>query len=133
MYQKGFTMATEDYLQCPCGKIYSSPNDYTIVFVKKEQCEIDILCSNPACFLKELGYVKFIYDKDNSRVKINVASFYPPYVTWNTTRLGKDRALKLLETHLREVISRSINWKKVAEDLHPQCLETTHDHEGRGR
>lgn len=126
-------MSSEDFLQCPCGKIYKNPGDYTVVFVKKDQCEVDILCSNPACFLKELGYVKFSYDKDNQKVKVNVASFYPPYVTWNTTRLGRDKALRILESHLRELIGRNIDWRRVVEDLHPNCVEKIHVREEEAR
>ncbi|MEM0380846.1 MAG: hypothetical protein QXL41_01265 [Desulfurococcaceae archaeon] len=117
-------MGSELKLQCPCGKEYSIPNEYDIVFVKKDQCEIDILCSNPACFLKELGYIKFKIDRNSSKVKIEVASFYPPYVTWNATRLGRDNAMKLLETHLRSILENILDWKKIMNDSPTYCFET---------
>lgn len=116
-------MNSEIKLQCPCGKEYSSPNEYDIVFIKKDQCEIDILCSNPACFLKELGYVKFKVDKDAYKVKIEIASFYPPYVTWNATRLGKEKALGMLENHLRTILERALDWRKIVSDAPQQCCE----------
>ncbi len=110
------------YLQCPCGRIYKSPDEYRIVFLKKDQCEIDILCANPACHLKELGYVRFKIDKEQKKVRVEIASFYPPYVTWNATRLGREEALRLLEKHLRYIIERRIDWKKIMNDSPPQCF-----------
>ncbi len=111
----------QQVLQCPCGREYSSPDDYKIVFLKKDQCEIDILCANPACHLKELGYVKFGVDRENGKVEVEIASFYPPYVTWNATRLGRDTALKLLDKHLRYIIEKRIDWRKIAEEAPSTC------------
>ncbi len=114
-------MSTEEYLQCPCGKIYKSPEEYKLVFLKKEQCEIDILCANPACHLKELGYIKFKIDREHRKVHVEIASFYPPYVTWNATRLGRDKANKLLEEHLRYIIEKRIDWKRISEEAPDKC------------
>lgn len=122
-------MNSETRLQCPCGKEYASPEEYGLVFVKKDQCEIDILCSNPACFLKELGYVKFKLDRDSSKVKIEVASFYPPYVTWNATRLGKENALKMLEHHLRTILEKIVDWRKIMRDSPESCFEAVKSRE----
>jgi len=116
-------LSDEKTLQCPCGKEYGSPEEYKIVFIKKDQCEIDILCANPACHLKELGYIKFKVDRGNNKVFVETAAFYPPYVTWNATRLGREDALKLLESHLRYIIEKRIDWKKIAEDS-PSICET---------
>ncbi len=112
-----------EYLQCPCGKVYKDPNEYKLVFVKKEQCEIDIMCSNPACHLKELGYVKFKIDKKHRKVHVEIASFYSPYVTWNNTRLGKEKAMRLLEEHLRYIVEKRIDWSRIARDAPPNCEE----------
>jgi len=117
-------MSQEHYLQCPCGKEYRSPDEYKIVFVKKDQCEIDILCVNPACHLKELGYVKFKVDRESEKVLVEIAAFYPPYVTWNTTRLGREDALKLLNEHLMHIVKKRIDWRKVTEDA-PELCSTT--------
>ncbi len=116
-------MSNEIVLQCPCGREYRSPDEYKIVFVKKDQCEIDILCANPACHLKELGYIKFKADKEKGKIHVEIASFYPPYVTWNAARLGKDKALKQLDQHLRYIVEKRIDWKKIMEDLPEQCSE----------
>ncbi len=117
-------MASEEgVLQCPCGKEYRDPMEYKLVFVKKEQCEIDILCSNPACHLKELGYIKFKIDKTHRKVHVEIASFYSPYVTWNNTRLGKEKAMRLLESHLRFILEKRIDWKRIMEEAPPNCME----------
>lgn len=115
-------MASEKTLQCPCGKKYASPDEYKLVFVKKDQCEIDILCANPACHLKELGYVKFGIDKARNKAYIEIASFYPPYVTWNATRLSKEDALKLLEQHLRYIVEKRIDWRKIMMEMPDNCI-----------
>jgi len=114
-------VSSEKILQCPCGKEYRSPDEYKIVFLKKNQCEIDILCANPACHLKELGYVKFKVDREKGKVLIEVAAFYPPYVTWNATRMGRDEALKLLNEHLRYIVEKRIDWKKIVEEAPDNC------------
>jgi len=115
-------VSSEKTLQCPCGKEYASPDEYKLVFVKKDQCEIDILCANPACHLKELGYVKFGIDKARNKVYIEIASFYPPYVRWNATRLGKEDALKLLEQHLRYIVEKRIDWRKIMMEMPDNCI-----------
>lgn len=114
-------MSSSNVLQCPCGKDYESPDEYKIVFLKKDQCEIDILCVNPACHLKELGYIKFEVDREKMKILIEIAAFYPPYVTWNATRLGRENALKLLNEHLRHIIENRIDWKKIADETPSKC------------
>lgn len=111
----------QQYLQCPCGKTYKSPDEYKIVFIKKEQCEIDILCANPACHLKELGYAKFKVDREQKKVHVEIASFYSPYVTWNATRLGREKAKRLLEKHLRYIVEQRIDWTKIASEAPDAC------------
>ena len=106
----------EEIIQCPCGRYISSPAEYKLLYLKKEMNEIDILCPNDVCFLRELGFIKFDVD-DEGRLKITGASFYPPFVTWNTARLGTDKALKLLKGHLREIVTRYIDWARVKADV----------------
>ncbi len=116
-------MGEQDFLQCPCGRIIRSPSEYKLVFVKKEHCEIDILCPNPACHLKELGYIEFRVDKKHGKVLVKTAAFYPPYVTWNATRLGREKAVRMLEHHLSEIIRRQVDWKRISGEA-PEACET---------
>ncbi len=102
---------SEEYLQCPCGRVIKSSSDYKLLFLKKDLMEIDILCPNDACFLRELGYVRFKIV--NGVPKLEKAKFYPPYVTWNIARLGREKAVELLKRHLAEIVVR-IDWDKVA-------------------
>lgn len=103
-------------IQCPCGRYIDSPSEYKLLYLKKEMNEIDILCPNDACFLRELGFVKFEVD-EAGRLKVTGASFYPPFVTWNTARLGTDPALQVLRTHLKAIVQQYIDWKRVKEDV----------------
>ena len=103
----------EVVLQCPCGKEYRDPMEYKLLFVKKEQCEIVILCSNPVGHLKGLGYIKFKIDKTHRKVHVEITSLYSPYVTWNNTRLGNEKAVRLPESRLRFIPEKRIDWKRI--------------------
>ena len=46
-------------IQCPCGQNIIDYNDYLLLFLKKDMGEIDILCPNDYCYLRELGFLKF--------------------------------------------------------------------------
>jgi hypothetical protein len=98
-------------VQCPCGRIIEDPNEYKILFLKRELQEIDILCPNDSCYLRELGYVKF--EMHNRKAIFKEATFYPPYVTWNAGRLGAENSEKSLKDHLREIVTRVIDWEKI--------------------
>jgi hypothetical protein len=100
-------------IQCPCGREIEKPEDYKILFIKRELKEIDILCPNDACYLRELGYIQFEHKK--KKAKFKEASFYPPFVTWNAGRIGSEEAEKLLKTQLKGVAKR-VNWKRLSED-----------------
>ncbi len=113
---KEMSKEEEVRIQCPCGRYIDSPSEYKLLYLKKEMNEIDILCPNDACFLRELGFVKFEVD-DAGRLKVTSASFYPPFVTWNTARLGTEVAVRLLKEHLRAIVQRYIDWKRVKEDV----------------
>ncbi len=97
-------------IQCPCGRIIEDPEEYKVLYLKHEMREIDILCPNDACYLRELGYVKF--DIENGKAKFKEASFYPPFVTWNAGRLGFENAEKLLKSHLKHIVER-IDWERI--------------------
>ncbi|HID91234.1 TPA: hypothetical protein EYP44_04660 [Candidatus Bathyarchaeota archaeon] len=103
----------QERVQCPCGRIITNADEYNLLFLKKEMYEIDILCPNDSCYLRELGYVKFEMRGDAARFK--EASFYPPFVTWNTARLGDD-AMRLLKGQLRDIVVKVIDWAKIARD-----------------
>jgi len=100
-------------IQCPCGRIIENPDEYKVLYLKHEMREIDVLCPNDACYLRELGYVKFNLEK--GQAKFREASFYPPFVTWNSGRLGFDEAEKMLKSHLSQVV-RKIDWKRIGRE-----------------
>ena len=99
-----------DRIQCPCGTFIEDPNDYKVLYLKHEMKEIDILCPNDACYLRELGYVKF--EIENGKAKFKEASFYPPFVTWNSGRLGFEKADKILKEHLKAIV-KNIDWDRI--------------------
>lgn len=98
-------------IQCPCGRIIEDPEEYKVLYLKRELKEIDILCPNDSCYLRELGFIKF--DVEKGKAKFKEASFYPPFVTWNSGRLGYENAEKLLKAHLKSMLKR-IDWKRIA-------------------
>jgi len=108
--------AEEPKIQCVCGRIIESAADYKLLYLKKEQNEIDILCPNDVCYLRELGFIRFRVD-ENGNPKVERASFYPPFVTWNVSRLGRDVAMKLLRQHLKDLVTRYVDWDKIREDI----------------
>jgi len=105
-------MSEENSIQCPCGRIIEDPEEYKVLFLKRELQEIDILCPNDSCYLRELGYIKFEI-KDNKAV-FKEASFYPPFVTWNSGRLGSDVAEKILKEHLKKIAQR-LDWERLGQ------------------
>jgi hypothetical protein len=105
-------MSESEQIQCPCGKVIVNTNDYKVLFLKRELKEIDVLCPNESCYLRELGYIRF--DVKNKKAIFKEASFYPPLVTWNAGRLGWEKAEKLLKAHLK-AISKGLDWKSLTE------------------
>jgi len=96
-------------VQCPCGRQINDASEFKLVFLKKELNEIDILCPNETCYLRELGYVRFnIVD---GKPKFQEASFYPPFVTWNKSQLGEAEAEKTLKQMLKDIVTKYIDWK----------------------
>ena len=108
----------EEYVQCVCGRIIKSPADYKVVFIKKENRELDILCPNDTCYLRELGFIQFRLEGEKPRIL--KATFYSPFVTWNVARFGKEKAMRLLKQHLQELIRRYIDWNKIVEETKKQ-------------
>jgi len=102
-------------VECPCGTRIDNPSRYPLLFLKKELFEIDILCPNDMCYLRELGYVKF--DLSAGEAVFREASFYPPFVTWNATQMGKSEAQRILKEHLRDIVTKHIDWREVAQTM----------------
>jgi len=116
-------MSIEGSIQCPCGTIISDPKQYKIVFLRKEAFEIDILCPNDLCYLKELGYVKFKVNDDNS-IKLIKAEFNTPFVTWNSSRIGYEKTSEELKKHLKKIVLELIDWDKIKWYLTEKVSET---------
>lgn len=108
-----------DYIQCVCGRVIKDPSEYKVIFIKKENREIDILCPNDTCYLRELGFIQFELEEDD-KPKITKASFYSPFVTWNVARLGREKAMELLKQHLQTITRRLIDWRKIVEETKKQ-------------
>jgi len=108
----------QEYIQCVCGRLIKDPSEYKVVYIKKENRELDILCPNDTCYLRELGFIQFRLEGDKPR--ITKATFYSPFVTWNVARLGKDKATQLLKQHLQTLIRRCIDWNKIVEETKKQ-------------
>ena len=108
----------KEYIQCVCGRSIRDASEYKVVYIKKENRELDILCPNDTCYLRELGFVQFKLEGD--KPKITKASFYSPFVTWNVARLGKDRATKLLKQHLQDIVRKYVNWDRIVEETKKQ-------------
>lgn len=99
-------------IQCPCGRVIENPGDYTLLYLKHELREIDILCPNDACYLRELGYVRFEFR--DKQAKFKEATFYPPFVTWNSGRIGHENSEALLKSHLKEIVTKMIDWARIS-------------------
>lgn len=109
-------MADEkEFIQCPCGRIIRGADEYRLVFLRRGAFEVDILCPNEVCYLKELGYVKFRFN--DGGIVLESAEFYPPFVTWNSSRLGFEKTSNILKKHLRIIVRELINWDEVKRTL----------------
>ncbi len=104
-------MAESEKVQCPCGRVIEDPEEYKVLYLKHELQEIDILCPNDSCYLRELGYIKF--EVEGNKAKFKEASFYPPLVTWNAGRIGWETAEKLLKSHLKAV-AKKLDWDRLS-------------------
>ena len=67
-------------IQCPCGTIIEDYTKYMLLNLKKELGEggeIDILCSNDYCYLRELGFLKFNID-EKGKITLEKEDFMLP-------------------------------------------------------
>ncbi|MBO3754050.1 MAG: hypothetical protein FGF53_04130 [Candidatus Brockarchaeota archaeon] len=97
-------------LICPCGRSIEDASEFKLLYLKKELNEIDILCPNDNCYLREVGYIKFEIVDGKPRFK--EASFYPPFVTWNASQMGRDAAIAELKNTLKKLVER-IDWTMI--------------------
>jgi len=96
-------------VQCPCGRQINGASEFKLLFLKKELNEIDVLCPNETCYLRELGFIKF--DIVDGKPKFREASFYPPFVTWNKSQLGEEETEKSLRKMLKDIVTKYIDWR----------------------
>lgn len=90
---------SEELLECVCGRSIKSAREYRLVFAGNE---VKILCPNSSCPLRELGVVRPAQQGDSP--KPPEVLFYPPYITWNTARLGEEKALRLIKQHMEDIV-----------------------------
>ncbi len=104
-----------DTIQCPCGREILDTAEYKLLFLKKEMNEIDILCPNDSCYLRELGFILFkkVEDQGKKQIKFDRAEFYVPFVTWNATRLTEKQAEISLKAQLTDIVKNKIDWKTL--------------------
>ncbi len=103
-------------IQCPCGRVIRSAKEYKLVFLRRGALEIDILCPNEFCHLKELGYIQFDVSSDGE-IKFKRARFYSPFVTWNASRLGFDVASRVLKEHIKVIVREIVDWSKIKNEM----------------
>ncbi len=107
---------TDQVIQCPCGQFIENYSQYHLLYLKKEMEEIDILCPNDYCYLRELGFLKFTID-ESGHIHFDKGRFYAPFVTWNATRMSEETIVEILRQHLIEITEKHVSWKKVKEDF----------------
>jgi hypothetical protein len=98
-------------IQCPCGRTIEDYTDYELLYLKKD--EIDILCQNEYCYLRELGFLKIDIDTDTSNISFQAGKFYAPYVTWNATRMSEEKTVEILRQHLIDITEKLVEWDKI--------------------
>jgi hypothetical protein len=100
-----------DQIQCPCGHFIPDYKEYQLLFLKKDMKEIDILCPNEFCYLRELGFLKF--NIENGKIILEKGRFYAPYVTWNATRMTEEKTVKILREHLVDITEKHVQWDSI--------------------
>ncbi len=103
---------SETTVQCPCGHTIEDYRKYLLLYLKKEMEEIDILCPNEYCYLRELGFLKFKVT-ETGVINFDKGRFYAPFVTWNATRISGEMTVKILKQHLIDIVEKSVRWDKV--------------------
>ena len=106
---------SSDIIQCPCGQTIEDYSKYQTIYLKKELGEIDILCPNEFCYLRELGFLKFEINR-SMEIEFDKGRFYSPYVTWNATRMSEEKTVKILKQHLIDITEKLVSWEKVKLD-----------------
>ena len=84
------------------------------LYLKKDMKEIDILCPNEYCYLRELGFLKF--NVENGLIKLEKGRFYAPYVTWNATRMSEEKTVEILKQHLVEITEKHVHWEIIKKE-----------------
>lgn len=97
-------------LICPCGRKIEGASEFKLLYLKKELNEIDILCPNDNCYLREVGYIKF--EVVDGKPRFKEAGFYPPFVTWNASQMGRETAVQELKNALKDIKNR-IDWNLI--------------------
>jgi hypothetical protein len=113
---------SSDNIQCPCGQIIEDFSKYHTLYLKKDLGEIDILCPNEFCYLRELGFLKFEINESDDIV-FHKGRFYSPYVTWNATRMSEEKTIERLREHLIGITEKLVSWKKVKLDYRQKKQE----------
>lgn len=98
-------------IQCPCGQTIEDYKNYELLYLKKD--EIDILCQNEYCYLRELGFLKFEFSKNTDKITFQTGKFYAPYVTWNATRMSEEKTVEILRHHLIDITEKLVEWGKI--------------------
>lgn len=98
-------------IQCPCGQAIHDHTNYELLYLKTD--EIDILCQNEYCFLRELGFLRFDIDVNTGEIDFETGKFYAPYVTWNATRMSEEKTVQILRQHLIDITEKLVEWKKI--------------------
>ena len=102
-------------ISCICNYEINSAESYKLVILKEVTDEIDIFCPNQSCSVKELGYIKFKRNKDNS-ISFSKAKFYPTFVSYNITSTN-DPKYFILKNHLIYIAKNRVNWTGVSKFL----------------
>ncbi len=98
-------------IQCPCGQKIQKHTDYQLLYLKKDMGEIDILCPNEYCYLRELGFLRFSIK--NKKIIFEIGRFYAPYVTWNATIMSEEKTVRKLKQHLVDITEKNVQWQKI--------------------
>ncbi|MHA2297731.1 MAG: hypothetical protein ACXADA_17010 [Candidatus Hodarchaeales archaeon] len=102
---------SKEQIQCPCGQVIIDSSEYQLLFLKKEMNEIDISCPNEYCYLRELGFITFKWEKGD--IVLDKGRFYAPFVTWNATKMSEEQTIKKLKKHLVDICEKHVQWDRI--------------------
>ncbi|OLS20811.1 MAG: hypothetical protein HeimC3_38740 [Candidatus Heimdallarchaeota archaeon LC_3] len=109
------SLSKSSKISCICTKEIDSSMNYKLVILKGITEEIDIFCQNESCSIRELGYIKFRRNVDNS-VSFLKAKFYPTFVSFNINS-SNDPKYSILKKHLVEIVQNRVDWIKISKFL----------------